>query len=196
MAGGYTFNPPVDDLQYMSRSKFMDDLAMMLGGRVAEELVFDEITTGASSDLERVTKMARSMVTRYGMSDRLGPMVYGQKEELVFLGREIGEQRDYSESVAEEIDEEVRRIVSGAYEHARSVLNESRDKLNLIAQTLLDVETLDRESFHNLMEGIDDEVETPSGTPEPEAKPDKKANDAADEDKASGLDFPPAPAPA
>ena len=199
MAGGYTFNPPLDDIQYMSRSKFMDDLTMMLGGRVAEELVFDEITTGASSDLERVTKMARAMVTRYGMSDRLGPMVYGKKEELVFLGREIGEQRDYSESVAEEIDEEVRRIVSASYERARTVLNEHREKLDLVAKTLLDVETLDREEFNKLMEGLveDEKEDTASGTPKAESKPKKRAKDkSGEEDKAAGLDLPPAPAPA
>jgi cell division protease FtsH len=199
MAGGYTFNPPIDDIQYMSRSKFMDDLTMMLGGRVAEELVFDEITTGASSDLERVTKMARAMVTRYGMSDRLGPMVYGKKEELVFLGREIGEQRDYSESVAEEIDEEVRRIVSAAYERARTVLNEHRESLDLVAEKLLEVETLNREEFNTVMEGLveDEKEDNASGKPEAKSKPKKKAKDApGEEDKATGLDLPPAPAPA
>ena len=117
-----------------SKAKFRDDLAFALGGRAAEEIVFSDITTGASNDLERVTQMARAMVTRYGMSEKLGPMVYGQKEELVFLGREIGEQRDYSDAVAEEIDEEVRSLVNDAYETAKRVLTGNRGKLDAIAE--------------------------------------------------------------
>jgi cell division protease FtsH len=194
MAGGYTMSLG-EDMWYVSRSKFLDLISMALGGRIAEELVFNEVTTGASDDLDRVTKMARSMVTRYGMSERLGPMIYGQKEELVFLGREIGEQRDYSEAVAEEIDEEVRRIISEAYEHARAVLIEHRDKLELIAETLLEVETLDREAFVRLMSG---QEEQPKGsvqqTPQ---KPEKKpVGPSGNEDAPSALDLPPAPAPA
>lgn len=196
MAGGYTMSMS-EDMMFMTRSKFLDTISMALGGRVAEELIFDEITTGASNDLERVTKMARNMVTRYGMSERLGPMIYGQKEELVFLGREIGEQRDYSESVAEEIDGEVRRIISEAYEHARRVLNENQDKLELIAQTLLEVETLGREEFVRLMDGVSEEEPQASGkaTP-PKAKPGKKVAESGEEDSTSTLDLPPAPAPA
>jgi len=168
MAGGYTMSLP-DDIMFMSRSKFYDRIAMALGGRVAEELTFNEITTGASSDLDTITKMARNMVTRYGMSERLGPMIFGQKEELVFLGREIGEQRDYSEAVAEEIDSEVRRIVSDAYERARNTLTEHRDKLEAVAQALLDQETLDRESFERIMAGIPNAPER--GTPPPSSAP-------------------------
>jgi cell division protease FtsH len=198
MAGGYTMSLSEDQL-FMSRSKFQDTIAMALGGRVAEELIFDEITTGASNDLERVTKLARNMVTRYGMSDRLGPMIYGQKEELVFLGREIGEQRDYSESVAEEIDGEVRRIVSDAYERSRHVLTENRDKLELIAQQLLEIETLDREAFERLMSGVVAE-ETPekSGPPSAPApaRREPKSSAETDDDSSSALDLPPAPAPA
>lgn len=193
MAGGYTMSLP-EDVQYMSRSKFQDDLSMALGGRVAEELFLDEITTGASSDLERVTKMARSMVTRYGMSERLGPMVYGQKEELVFLGREIGEQRDYSEAIAQEIDGEVRRIVSDAYQKARNVLEENHDKLVMIAESLLEIETLDREAFERLMSGIAQPPERPSTPPAASARPTKRRDEA--EDSGPSLDFPPAAAPA
>ena len=197
MAGGYTMSL-AEDVMFMTRSKFLDTISMALGGRVAEELVFDEITTGASNDLERVTKMARNMVTRYGMSDRLGPMIYGQKEELVFLGREIGEQRDYSESVAEEIDDEVRRIVSEAYERARQVLTENREKLELIAQTLLEVETLEREEFVALMEGAKgrEQPEASSEALPPQPKRDNKSLEAGEEDSPSALDLPPAPAPA
>jgi len=147
MAGGYTIALPQEDRTLMSRSKFMDELAFTLGGRAAEEIVFDDITSGASNDLERVTRMARAMVTRLGMSGELGPMVYGQKEELIFLGREISEQRDYSEAVAEQIDQEVRKLVNDAYDKARKVLRDYREKLDAVASRLLEVETLSREDF-------------------------------------------------
>jgi cell division protease FtsH len=108
------------------------------------------VTTGASNDLERATKMARSMVTRWGMSQKLGPMVYGQKEELVFLGREISEQRDYSDAVAQEIDGEVRKLIGEAYTRARSLLTEYRDKLDAIARRLMEVETIDSIEFERI----------------------------------------------
>jgi cell division protease FtsH len=197
MAGGYTLSLG-DDIMYKSRSKFLDEMAMTLGGRIAEDLVFSEITTGAKSDLERVTKSARDMVTRFGMSERLGPMVYGQKDELVFLGREIGEQRDYSDAVAEEIDNEVRRLVSEAYERARKVLLDNRDKLDLVAETLIEVETLDREAFITLMEGdqLEEQQHISSSKSKKAAKKSKKASEEESEDSPSNLDFPPAPAPA
>jgi cell division protease FtsH len=147
MAGGYTMALPEEDHTLISRKKMLDDMAFTLGGRAAEELVFSDITSGASNDLERVTKMARSMVTRLGMSNLLGPMVYGQKEELIFLGREISEQRDYSESVATQIDQEVRRLVNDAYEIAKKILDQYHDKLDAVANKLLEVETLSREEF-------------------------------------------------
>ena len=134
----------------MPRKKLMADLVGLLGGRTAEELVFDDITSGAGNDLERVTQIARSMVTRLGMSEKMGPMVYGQKEELIFLGREISEQRDYSESVAEQIDSEVRRIVSEAHAEATRILTQYRDKLDQVAQRLLEVETLSRDEFEKI----------------------------------------------
>jgi cell division protease FtsH len=150
MAGGYTMSLPQEDRTLMSRGKFLDDLAFTLGGRAAEELVFSDITSGASNDLERVTKMARMMVTRLGMSDELGPMVYGQKEELIFLGREISEQRDYSEAVAEKIDEEVRRIVNESYIKAKSILLEHREKLEAVAERLMEIETISRDEFEKI----------------------------------------------
>lgn len=152
MAGGYMM-PLIEDAWYVSRDKFSDTIAMALGGRIAEELVFGQVTTGASSDLQNATQTARDMVMRYGMSDRLGPLSYGKRDELVFLGREIGEQRDYSEAVAQEIDAEVRRIVSEAYEHARQVLMDNIDKLHAVAEALLEHETLDMEQFKAVMEG-------------------------------------------
>jgi cell division protease FtsH len=166
MAGGYTMALPDEDRTLMARKKMMAEMVGLLGGRAAEELVFDDITSGASNDLERVTRMARAMVTRLGMSDQLGPMVYGQKEELIFLGREISEQRDYSESVAEEIDAEVRRLVSEAYDKARQILVEFRPQLDAVAQKLLEVETLTREDFEALFPPPFPKV---SGTPIPAA---------------------------
>ncbi len=143
MALGYTMPLPEDDRYLMQRSKFEDELAGLLGGRAAEELIFDDITTGASNDLERATQLARKMVTEYGMSDKLGPLTFGHKSELVFLGREIGEQRNYSEEVAKVIDEEVRRFINQAHETALRVLSENKDKLVKLAQRLIEVETLE-----------------------------------------------------
>jgi cell division protease FtsH len=147
MAGGYTLALPEDDRTLMPKKKLMAEMVGLLGGRAAEELVFDDITSGASNDLERVTRMARAMVTRLGMSTELGPMVYGQKEELIFLGREISEQRDYSEAVAVEIDQEVRKLVGDSHARAKEILLTYRDKLDAIAKRLLEVETVSREEF-------------------------------------------------
>jgi cell division protease FtsH len=150
MAGGYTLALPEEDRTLYAKSKFEADLVGLLGGRAAEEIVFTDVTTGASNDLERATKMARSMVTRWGMSKKLGPMVFGQKEELVFLGREISEQRDYSEAVAQEIDGEVRRMIGEAYDKSRALLTEYRDKLDAIARRLIEVETIDSTEFERI----------------------------------------------
>lgn len=162
--GGYTLAVPEDDRILASRRKLFAEMVGLLGGRAAEEIVFDDITSGASNDLERVTRLARTMVTRLGMSDALGPMVYGQKEELIFLGREIAEQRDYSEAIAEQIDREVRRLVSEAYERAKAILMEYREKLDAIAKRLLEVETLSREEFEKIFPLP---VPKTSGTPQP-----------------------------
>ena len=150
MAGGYTLALPVEDTTLMSRKKLLAELSGLLGGRVAEEIAFQDITSGASNDIERVTKLARTMVTRLGMSSDMGPMVYGQKEELIFLGREISEQRDYSEAIAERIDKEVRDLVDEAYARTRQILTEYRDRLDAVAEKLLEVETLSREEFEKI----------------------------------------------
>ena len=150
MAGGYTLSLPEQDSIVYPKKKFEADLAGLLGGRAAEEIVFDDITTGASNDIERVTQMARSMVTRWGMSSKMGPMVYGKKEELIFLGREISEQRDYSDAVAQEIDAEVRNLVTQAYDRARAILRQYRDKLDAIAQRLIESETIDAVELERL----------------------------------------------
>jgi cell division protease FtsH len=164
MAGGYTMALPQEDRTLMSRGKILDDLAFTLGGRAAEELVFNDITSGASNDLERVTKMARAMVTRLGMSSELGPMVYGQKEELIFLGREISEQRDYSEAIAELIDQEVRRLVNDAYQRAKNILSQYREKLDAVATRLMEVETVNRDEFEQI---FPPPVAKKNGTPVP-----------------------------
>jgi cell division protease FtsH len=162
MAGGFTIMLPEQDRTLMSRKKLYADMVGLLGGRAAEYIVFDDITSGASNDLERVTKMARAMVTRLGMSSELGPMVYGQKEELIFLGREISEQRDYSEEVAQQIDKEVRKLVSEAYDHAKSIVNQYRDMLDKVADRLIEVETLTRDEFEEI---FPPPVPKKSGTP-------------------------------
>ncbi|HLF88370.1 MAG TPA: ATP-dependent zinc metalloprotease FtsH [Anaerolineales bacterium] len=150
MAGGYTLALPEEDRTLISKNKMFADLVGLLGGRAAEELVFNDITSGASNDLERVTRTARTMIMRLGMSKELGPMVYGQKEELIFLGREISEQRDYSEAIAQKIDNEVRYVVNEAYKKACEIMSTYRDKLDAIAQRLLEVETLSRDEFEKI----------------------------------------------
>jgi len=154
MALGYTMPLPEDDRYLMARSKFEDELAGLLGGRAAEELVFNDVTTGAANDLERATKLARKMVTEYGMSERLGPLTFGRKEELVFLGREIGEQRNYSEEVARAIDEEIRRLISEAHEKAKSILTQHKDTLVRLAKKLMEVETLEGEGLEAIFSGV------------------------------------------
>lgn len=155
MSGGSVLSVPEDDLGPETRSRIKDAIAQALGGRAAEEVVFGEITTGAGggngSDLSTVTRYARAMVTRFGMSDVLGPMIFGQKEEMIFLGREIAEQRDYSEKVAQIIDEEVKKIVDEAYQRALDILRDNRDKLELVAKRLLEAETVEYEEFLQLM---------------------------------------------
>ncbi|TEU15244.1 MAG: ATP-dependent metallopeptidase FtsH/Yme1/Tma family protein [Anaerolineales bacterium] len=143
MALGYTMPLPEDDRYLQHRVKFKDELAGLLGGRTAEELIFEDVTTGAANDLERATRIARKMVTEYGMSEKLGPMTFGHKEELVFLGREIGEQRNYSEAVAQEIDNEVRSLIEEAHSRAKEVLTTYKDKLEAIAGRLVEVETIE-----------------------------------------------------
>jgi cell division protease FtsH len=193
MSGGSTLFMPENDLSYVTRARMKDQIVMALAGRAAEEIVFDEITTGASSDLEQVTKIARAMVTRFGMSEKLGPMMFGQKEEMIFLGREISEQRDYSEAVAEEIDSEVRGIVTWAYDEARRLIHENRDKLEAVAQRLLEVETLDTNDFLALMGQIkaapSDEKPTP---PSSNMRPQSEASDDNNDLKTLGT----APTPA
>jgi cell division protease FtsH len=197
MALGYTMALPDEDRRMLSQAKIEDDLAFSLGGRAAEELVFEDVTTGAADDLEKVTERARAMVTRYGMSKKLGPMTFGQKEELVFLGKEIGEQRDYSEAVAKEIDAEVSRIVSKAYNRAGEVLKRHRAQLDAIAQRLIEVETLDAQEFIALFEGAPSSMGGAEKSPHtPESPPSAGAERSTVQRDSStpALDTAPAPA--
>jgi cell division protease FtsH len=163
-AGGITWNRPQDDRMLTSRKKMLAQLTLFLGGRAAEQIVFDDITSGAANDLENATRMARTMVTRLGMSNDMGAMVYGQKEELIFLGREISEQRDYSEAVAEQIDREVRKLVDSSYKQALAIINKYRTELDAVAAKLLEVETLSREEFEKI---FPPPIPKKSGTPQP-----------------------------
>jgi cell division protease FtsH len=149
-AGGYVWRVSDKDRVMANRSYFMDNIAVALGGRVAEELVFGDVSNGASMDIQQLTTLARAMVTKYGMSNLMGPLQFGQQDEMVFLGRELAEQRDYSEEVAEEIDQEVRRIVDEALTRVRSLLGENIQKLHNVARALLDSETLNMDEFEEV----------------------------------------------
>jgi cell division protease FtsH len=155
MAMGYTLPLPEEDRYLLTRDQILDQMAMALGGRAAEELVFGEISTGASDDLEKVSKLVRRMITEYGMSDELGPMTYGTRHDQVFLGRDLMRDRDYGEEVAAAIDREARRIVMQQFERAKRILEKHREVLNRIAQTLIEKETLEAEELLNLVGPIE-----------------------------------------
>ncbi|MBV9019860.1 MAG: cell division protein FtsH, partial [Ktedonobacteraceae bacterium] len=163
-AGGFTMLLPTEDRYLWSKAQFEDMLAYALGGHAAELIIFGEVTTGASNDIERVTKIARSMVTEYGMSSRVGPVALGHKEELVFLGRDFGEQRNYSEQTAREVDEEVRGIVQAAFDKAYDILLQNKTRLIMISERLIKEETLEGQLFESLFnEPINDgQYESPS----------------------------------
>ena len=153
MAGGYTMSLPEEDRSYETRKGMQENIVTLLGGRIAEKLVLDDISTGASNDLERATKIARAMVTRYGFSDRLGPIVYGQNETEVFLGRDLGHTRDYSETVAAQIDEEIRSVIDSAYDQCEATLTEHMDQLHKVAEFLYEFEKINGADFDRLMKG-------------------------------------------
>ena len=147
MAGGYTMYRPTEDKSFMSRTEMVENIVSLLGGRVAEKLILDDISTGASNDIERATKIARAMVTKYGMSDRVGTITLGQNQEEVFLGRDFAQSKEYSEETAGIIDEEVKSIIDGAYQKAESILREHIDKLHSVAGVLLEKEKIDGDEF-------------------------------------------------
>ena len=181
---GYTISLPTEDKFLTSRAELTDTMAMTLGGRAAEEIVFGEITTGASNDLEKVTETAKQMVMRFGMSERLGPRVFGHDRGQPFLGREFSSEPDYSDEIAREIDDEIRRIVEAAHQTAKDLLNERRTELDKISRILLERETIDAEQFVALLDGKpEDEVfadeEEPSRPVEPAPQPEPAAREGA-----------------
>lgn len=170
-AGGYTLSLPKEDRYYATHSEMLDELKVLLGGRVAEALVLKEISSGASNDLQRATSLARQMICEYGMSPELGPMTFGHRQDQVFLGRDIGRDKDYSEEVAAKIDKEIRKFIDEAYQKTESLLNENMDKLHLIADALIERETLEGEEIDQLMKYgkilSKEENTSEIGTPEP-----------------------------
>ncbi|MDO8537014.1 MAG: ATP-dependent zinc metalloprotease FtsH [bacterium] len=150
-AGGYTMKLPMEDQHLRTRKQFLSDLAMMMGGYASEKLTFGDVSTGASNDLKEASELARRLVTKYGMSEGLGPQTFGKTEEMIFLGREISTEKNYSEEVAAEIDKEVKNFLAQAYETAEKVLKVHKNALKKIAQTLIEKETLEREEFENLL---------------------------------------------
>lgn len=152
-AAGYTLKLPEEDKHFRTKTEFIEELAVMLGGYASEKFVFNELTTGAANDLETASDLARKMVTQYGMSDKLGPITFGEREEMIFLGKEITHQRNYSEAVAIKIDEEVSKLISNALKTAQKIVKDERPKLDLIAKRLLQKETIERKEFEELMKG-------------------------------------------
>jgi cell division protease FtsH len=179
---GYTISLPTEDKFLTTRAELTDTMAMTLGGRAAEEIVFGEITTGASNDLEKVTETAKQMVMRFGMSERLGPRVFGHDRTQPFLGREFSSEPDYSDEIAREIDDEIRRVVEEAHQTAKDILTENREAMERISKILLERETIDAEQFEQLLAGkSEDEVfpeeeepRAPAPPPQPEEKPQRE----------------------
>jgi cell division protease FtsH len=169
---GLTISLPTEDRYLTTRKALLEQIAMTLGGRAAEELVFNEVTTGAANDLEKVTSTAKQMVMRFGMSEKLGPRVLGRNHDMPFLGRDMGNEPDYSDEVAREIDDEIRRIIEEGHDIATRVLREHLDDLHRISQILIERETIDRDQFERLVSGEAEDTVFPAPPPEPEdAKP-------------------------
>src|SRR4029453_12793750 len=168
---GYTISLPSEDKFLTTKSALMDQMAMTLGGRAAEELVFNEVTTGAANDLEKVTSSAKHMIMRYGMSEKLGPRVLGRNHDMPFLGRDMGAEPDYSEEIAREIDDEIRRVIEEAHERAVAVLREHMEELHQITELLIERETIDKDQFERLLAGEPVESVFPEPEPAPGEEP-------------------------
>jgi len=197
MALGYTMGLPTEDRYLQSKAEFEDKIAGMLGGNASEKLIFGDTTTGASNDIEKATSLARRMVTEFGMSEKMGPLAFGKRDEMVFLGRDIGEQRNYSDDVARQIDEEVRAIIDKAYARATDVLTTHKDRLIQLAERLVAQETIDHDEFEQMFADLPDARRDGGGgtiTPLPQPPAAPRAVEAA-----GGLPGPittPAPQPA
>ena len=161
-AGGYTYYLPKEDKSYMSKNEMTEEIVSLLGGRVAESIFLDDISTGASNDIERATGIATKMVTKYGMSDKLGPIAFGSDHDEVFLGRDFGTQKNYSENVAFEIDQEIKKIIDSAYNKAKEILQKNSEKVHLIAQKLMETEKLSGEEFREMYFGSPSTKENPT----------------------------------
>ncbi len=173
-AAGYTIKTPTEDRRMKRSKEYFEELAMMLGGYAAEQIIFGDITAGASSDMRETTNLARNMVTQWGMSETLGPRVYGEKEEMIFLGRDIHENRDYSEKIAEKIDSEIDKLINEALQTAKNIINNNRDAMERVSNELLKLETMEREVFYKIV-GI-----PPANLKNklPESKPSEKSENA------------------
>jgi len=167
---------------FRTKNQFEDQLAGLMAGQVAESMVFDELSTGASNDIERATGIARRMVTEFGMSESLGPLAFGKKDELVFLGREISEQRNYSDEVAYQIDQEIRKLIDRAHERARTLISDHFDKLDAIAKLLVEQETIEHEELEELFDG-------PRPAPTLIGPPIGQPAARVDKDESEGRDF-------
>jgi cell division protease FtsH len=194
---GYTISLPTEDKFLTTRAELADTMAMTLGGRAAEEIVFNEITTGASNDLEKVTQTAKQMVMRYGMSERLGPRVFGHDRGQPFLGREFSSEPDYSDEIAREIDDEIRRVVEEAHQTAKDILNERRNELESLTKILLERETIEAKEFVALLDGAaEEEVFGPAdgeGDEEPSADADEESRRESERDAPRPITPPPRP---
>lgn len=190
MAGGYTMPLPNEETMLQTDTKFRDQLVGLLGGRVAEEIRYKDVTTGASNDLERVSNLARAMVTQWGMSKKLGPIRYGEREDVVFLGRQISEHRNYSDQIAQMIDEEVHELVEEAHERCHIILKEHWEKMELLVARLMEIETINAPEFEALMRGETDYSDTPMEPPRPARDNQRDDTRVSDEKRSdNGLDL-------
>ena len=189
MAAGLTVTRPANDNNHVSKRQMTESIAMCLGGRAAEALVLDDICTGASNDMERATNAARSMVTKYGFSEKLGPVVYGSDNDEVFLGKDYGHTKNYSETVATEIDKEIKRIIDNGYKQATEILSANLNKLHLLANYLIKYEKIDGNDFENLMKGeLETDVSDTEFVPQEKTTPDSEKNDTATEENSNASD--------
>ncbi len=193
MAGGYTMSLPENDRSFVSKTQMEENIITLLGGRVSEKIFLDDISTGASNDIERATKVARSMVTRYGFSEKLGPVVYGHDESEVFLGRDYSQGKNYSENIAAEIDAEIREMIETAYEKSKDILESHKDQVHLLSEYLMKHEKIDGADFEKLMKGeitVEDDTDSPENSASTEEKAERSIQPGA-EDNGFDADFPP-----
>lgn len=193
MAGGYTMSLPENDRSFVSKTQMEENIITLLGGRVSEKIFLDDISTGASNDIERATKVARSMVTRYGFSEKLGPVVYGHDESEVFLGRDYSQGKNYSENIAAEIDAEIREMIETAYEKSKDILESHKDQVHLLSAYLMKHEKIDGADFEKLMKGeitVEDDTDSPENSASTEEKAERSIQPGA-EDNGFDADFPP-----